>query len=252
MTLPEAGLCVLRDAKATRYLMIKFGPHGGCHGHFDKPGVLYAHDNHGVLMDAGTARYSSPLHEEWYRSTLAHNTIAIDGLRQLPCAGHLVRAGDGTATVSVSPYDGVRVERTVALTEHGVSDGWKIECDRPRRIEILYHFPAPKDGSTYAIPSRARIEGSDPAYRYLADPETLEGPLPPLDFEGFSLRFSWKATAAGTALKARTPGISGSPKGGLVLLLRFEARSLEVNAGIEVGKATALPVPVASQAHPPL
>lgn len=246
-TLPEAGLCVLRDAAATQYLMLKFGPHGGGHGHFDKPGALYVHGAHSVLLDAGTARYSSPLHEAWYRSTLAHNTVAMDGRRQLPCTGRLVRATENSATVTASPYDGARFERKMTLRTHGLTDTWKIAADRSRRIEILYHFPAPKEGSDYAIPHRALVEGNDVAYRYLAEPDVLKGAIFQMDFEGFRLRFSWKASARGVVLRARTPGISGTRRGGLILLLRFKAARLNVGVRLDVQETPPPPAAVVDQ-----
>ena len=61
------------------WLCLKYGPHGGGHGHPDKNNfVLYARGK--VLFpDPGTRPYGSPLHNGWDKITLAHNTLVVDG-----------------------------------------------------------------------------------------------------------------------------------------------------------------------------
>ena len=33
-------------------------------------------------LDPGSINYGVPLHREWYRSTIAHNTVTVDGALQ--------------------------------------------------------------------------------------------------------------------------------------------------------------------------
>lgn len=53
-------------------LILKFGPHGGGHGHYDKLGfVSYARG--GILaVDPGTQPYGAPTHDTWDKMTVAH------------------------------------------------------------------------------------------------------------------------------------------------------------------------------------
>lgn len=231
--LPEAGLGIIRDKEAKHFIMLKFGAHGGCHGHFDKPGLLYSWNNHDILIDPGTTLYSSPLYQEWYRSTLAHNTFAIDGARQEPSTGRLLREGRNLIAVEASPYNGVKAERTVSLLENGLEDKWKISCEKARRIEIMYHFPPLKDFKSKAI-SAASITGCDAAYKHLKKQGTIKGSHHLLIFDGFTVSFSFKASSNPVLFCANTPGISGQGRPGLMVMLRFRAKSMKANIRIEM------------------
>ncbi|MBM3494441.1 MAG: alginate lyase family protein, partial [Armatimonadetes bacterium] len=89
---PASGYTVLRSGPGTNsaWLCLKYGPHGGGHGHPDKNSfVLYA--GSGVLAgDPGTAAYGVPIQSEWYRTTLAHNTIVVDESPQAAATGRAI------------------------------------------------------------------------------------------------------------------------------------------------------------------
>ena len=79
---PEAGYATLRSPTDDLTAIMKFGPHGGGHGHYDKLNfVLFSH---GIMLadDPGTHFYGLPIHREWDSMTIAHNTISVDGQRQ--------------------------------------------------------------------------------------------------------------------------------------------------------------------------
>jgi hypothetical protein len=83
--LANSGLAVLRP-RPESYLLLKYGPHGGWHGHPDKLSLITP-----TAPDLGTPGYSSKLFESWYRQTISHNTVAIGGRSQSPAAGKLRR-----------------------------------------------------------------------------------------------------------------------------------------------------------------
>ncbi|MER3406630.1 MAG: heparinase II/III family protein, partial [Chloroflexota bacterium] len=89
-----SGYAVLRYGTAVtdeRWLLLKFGPHGGGHGHPDKLSLdLHAFGKR-LSPDLGTPGYGIPLNRTWYRHTLSHNTVLLDGLPQPPATGALVR-----------------------------------------------------------------------------------------------------------------------------------------------------------------
>ncbi|HID07210.1 MAG TPA: heparinase, partial [Armatimonadetes bacterium] len=83
---PRAGYAILARGKGDQatWLCLKYGPHGGGHGHPDKLNfILYAR---GLVIapDPGTARYGIPIQRGWYRTTLAHNTLTVDEASQRP------------------------------------------------------------------------------------------------------------------------------------------------------------------------
>ena len=85
---PTSGYAILADDD--RYLLLKYGPHGGGHGHPDKLMLdLWAH---GVRLapDAGSPAYTSPLQGPWIRQTLSHNTVTLDHTSQPEAEGRLI------------------------------------------------------------------------------------------------------------------------------------------------------------------
>ena len=119
--LPTAGIALLRVRGSDHTIAIKFGPHGGGHGHFDKLSfVSYANGKH-LAVDPGTQAYGAKSHATWDKMTVAHNTIAVDEQSQAAATGRLLdwtARPDMTAIrVSAGPvYPNVEIERTMVLT----------------------------------------------------------------------------------------------------------------------------------------
>jgi hypothetical protein len=124
----------------------------------------------------GTRGYVIVLTESWYRHTLSNNTVFIDGARQPPATGRLLRFeaprwGHGSSKGSVGlidaevawprdahdvvlgeaptarraaeapmgVYDGVTMRRLVALRGQYVVDVFWVSCPEEREIEWVYH-----------------------------------------------------------------------------------------------------------------
>ncbi|KAH3756650.1 alginate lyase family protein [Pelomyxa schiedti] len=87
--LEASGLAVLRTPQSD-YLMAKFGPQGGWHGHYDKLSIsFYSHEST-LIMDYGTVGYQLPQHVEYFKRTLSHTTVQADGYCQPEETGALV------------------------------------------------------------------------------------------------------------------------------------------------------------------
>ena len=71
--LRASGFAMLR-ANGTVAAM-RFGLHGGGHGHPDKLNMVTWGAGRMWGLDPGSINYGVPLHKEWYRSTIAHNTV---------------------------------------------------------------------------------------------------------------------------------------------------------------------------------
>ena len=119
---PASGYAILERGAGDQatWLCLKYGPHGGGHGHYDKNHfVLYTRGQ--VLMpDAGTHAYASPLHKSWDKTTLAHNTLVVDEQSQAQAQGRCLAFGlaggvDYVMTDAGPIYPGVRFVRTAAL-----------------------------------------------------------------------------------------------------------------------------------------
>jgi hypothetical protein len=141
-----SGYAILQKGQGpdATWLCVKYGPHGGGHGHPDKNGfVLYARGRV-VCPDAGIQPYGSPMHGEWNRTTVAHNTLVVDERNQEPATGKCLAFGDSggvayamTDAGAIAP--GVRHVRTACLLDENLvvftdyvesseSHTWDIAC----------------------------------------------------------------------------------------------------------------------------
>lgn len=151
---PHAGYVVLRSGDLgegpinehipQNYVALDYGPHGGGHGHPDKLGfVLYGR---GKLLaeDPGCIAYGNPAHSGWFRQTISHNTVVVNGKSQKPCTGTLQFAAfaDGMGLCSAradDAYDGVRLRRTLALAGDRLIDVVLCEAEQEAQFELAYH-----------------------------------------------------------------------------------------------------------------
>lgn len=150
----ETGIAVLRSqtpgtAAATmppNYVAIDYGEHGGGHGHPDKLNfVLWAH---GTLLaeDPGCIAYGNPAHQGWYRQTISHNTLVVDGKSQTPATGRcLAYAAFPDASLIVADagpiYPNLKAGRALALIGDTLLDLlWATDTTgNPRRLEYAFH-----------------------------------------------------------------------------------------------------------------
>lgn len=143
---PEAGYATLRSSSSDLTAVMKFGPHGGGHGHYDKLNfVLYSH---GITLaeDPGTHPYGLPIHKEWDSMTIAHNTISVDGQRQAQATGKVLdwHVGDGWTAVRADAgvaYANVSLQRTMLLTPGYVLilDRCESRDGQPHTFDWAYH-----------------------------------------------------------------------------------------------------------------
>ena len=131
--MPSSGFAVMRSdwTREARYLSVNYGPYGGPHTHNDLLDFeLYAY---GVplAVDAGIgATYDDPLHEEWYRSTRAHNMVVVNG-RNIRREGN---RGEDVLWATTPPveffaashrgYEGIRQRRAILFVK---PDYWIVD-----------------------------------------------------------------------------------------------------------------------------
>ncbi|MCX7048803.1 MAG: alginate lyase family protein [Candidatus Sumerlaeota bacterium] len=124
------GYAILRNDSV--YALMDYGPHGGVHGHLDKLNlVLFAQGDGGRGDEIGGEplmhRYEDPLHDEWTKQTIAHNSLAIDESSQVATDGKLLIFEDTPElkimrAESAGAYAGAVVDRTVVVTADAVLD----------------------------------------------------------------------------------------------------------------------------------
>jgi hypothetical protein len=120
---PEAGYAMLRAPEGDLTEIVKFGPHGGGHGHFDKLNELIYAEGGMMGVDPGTHFYGIPIHSLWDKQTVGHNTVSVDEHDQKPATGKLIswqaEPAFTAVTLDAGPiYENVDVRRTSIVTSN--------------------------------------------------------------------------------------------------------------------------------------
>ncbi len=182
--LGKSGYAILRAGSAgdPRYLAFKFAPHGGGHGHYDKLSYVSFALGKTMALDPGTHSYAAVSHKDWDKTTIAHNTIAVDEQIQKEAAGNLrtyigmpafslVRADAGAAYPRIAA-----ITRTMALT----ADYW-LDLSRAsaldgksHRFDWVYHNAGALATPLAVTPYTALPKEN--GYNYLAGPRATVTP----------------------------------------------------------------------------
>lgn len=167
----ESGFAVLRTP-ADHTVMMKFGPHGGGHGHYDKLGLIsFAFG--GILgLDPGTQSYAAPTHNTWDKQTVAHNTVVVDERTQGEATGklHWFQQGDGFAAVRADAggaYKSARLDRTLVVTGEYTLDLFEAASldGAPHQFDWVYHNPGRLEMDLVTTPFDAFPSGA--GYQHL-------------------------------------------------------------------------------------
>ncbi|MFF9809260.1 alginate lyase family protein [Streptomyces coeruleorubidus] len=130
----DAGLTILRGPEEI-WCRCDGGPHGflsiAAHAHADALSVEVRHDGVDVLADPGTYCYhGQPEWRQYFRSTLGHNTLQLDGSDQSVSGGPFLWLRHARSRVLAVATSGGGVARWCA--EH---DGYQRSVHR-RRVEL--------------------------------------------------------------------------------------------------------------------
>jgi len=152
-----AGHAVLRaQGSSGLAAVITFGPYGGFHGHFDKLSFVLFGQGRELGVDPGRAysqAYRLPIHTGWYKATVAHNTVLVDGNSQEPAEGKLeffaANADYAAVTASLAlpaahasrftKSDPGVFRRTLCLTGSYALVFDVLETSQPQRFDWIYH-----------------------------------------------------------------------------------------------------------------
>ena len=144
----DSGYAILQrgNGEQATWLCLKYGPSGGVHGHPDKNNFVLYSKGRVLFSDPGTKRYGSPLHFEWDKVTLAHNTLTVDETSQRPATGRCLAFGshggvDYVMADAGDIYDGVRFVRTAMLLNENLAifvD--QVQANKPHTLDLACHY----------------------------------------------------------------------------------------------------------------
>jgi hypothetical protein len=224
-----SGYVVLRDGPADRqrWLLLKYGQHGGGHGHPDKLEIDLHVAGERLAIDPGSPGYSMPLHGAWYRHTLAHNTVVIGEVSQPRVSGRLRRleidgavglveagvewpvgdagsprgpwlAEEPEGEPGLAAYGGASIRRCLLWRRDGQCpyfiDIVHVECPEPRSIDLAWHHLG-----AVVEPNELPAAPWDPpnaTYAAITGTRRLDGP---------TWRVEWRVGGGGTRMWGLDP-----------------------------------------------
>lgn len=171
------GLAILRNGG--QYLCLDYGIHGGGHGHRDKLAINYFTNGQVFAPDLGRGwPYNLPIHQEWYKLTLSHNTVTVDEQPQAECEGSLVTTKFKGAWQMVTAradtaYEGVRMKRTVVLGKDWLLDIFDVSSDSEHTYDWVWHGRG--DFGTKLQAEPFDLKASHVSYQYLSNVREGDG-----------------------------------------------------------------------------
>lgn len=223
----QAGYAILQSGGGVdaTWACLKYGPHGGGHGHPDKMNViLYARQK--VLgVDPGTGKYGVPLHSGWQQASLAHNSLTVDEVNQTPttgsCLAFVKEAGWSGVLADAGPvYTNLTYRRAAALVGPNLLLMLDmVKADKNRTFDLAWH----NGGTWAAAPAGEALTMPDkPGYRYLEGMVKLAGAAPPVVLDPLRVGLAvasaqpgetWAGTGPGDTQAVRVPCLVRRVKG---------------------------------------
>jgi hypothetical protein len=165
--LSSAGYGVLRAGGTTA--VMRFGMHGGGHGHPDKLNIVTFGAGELLGLDPGSINYGVPLHREWYRSTIAHNTVSVDEQLQANMDGALERWSPASITANAGPvYAGVTLRRTLHVAAAQIDDRFECSSETEHTYDWAFHVPGRLTMSLEMKPQASPV-GAGNGYQHFRD-----------------------------------------------------------------------------------
>jgi|GEM_PF-359551 len=150
-TYPNGGMTLMKRGKGRllfRHARLGLGNTCG-HGHADALSVLFWWDNMPVLVDLGSGQYNGDQHiRNYFRSTIAHNTIEIGNQNQAEILGPFLwkkaynttlhSAGQSPNLFAEASHDGYLKKFSIVHTR-------RVEYPENNKFSIEDSFPCPAD-----------------------------------------------------------------------------------------------------------
>ena len=212
------------------YALMKTGSLVRSHMHADALSVILSP----FSDDLGTSGYGHPMYGAYYRTSLCHNTVLMDGVSQpsRPQRQSLSDVPGGMSGRVDELFDGVSAVRTLTDENGMLKDVTEITSDAVHCFDWFFHSAGETE-----LPSggkRSSLSGNEASYGYLTDVREYEARD---GFEaGFTLngrrltvRLSPGTVRAGKVFTARIPG-NPADTYLTAIVVRIEGASVRVEA----------------------
>ena len=177
--LSGAGLVALRSGsgKDAVCAMLEYGEHGGGHGHPDKLQLILYGLGQQLCPDLGTTGYANPMHPNYYKRTLSHNTVTINGQNMADKSGRLLgfkKENSYSAAVAGTEevYEGYKLFRRLLLSGKVLVDEFIVQGKAEATLDWFLRANASLTVTPDVKP--ASETPLSPPYEYLKDLKTAE------------------------------------------------------------------------------
>ncbi len=147
------GYAIMRgeDGGGSTFFLLKYGPHGGVHGHPDKLNLILFADGDELSGEPVMYRYEDPRHQLWTKSTIGHWTLAVNERNQTAHTGKLLLYSHESPInvvrgVSTEAYPGVALDRTVVQMPGYLVDVFRAWGRSSRTFDYPLTFRGRLDG----------------------------------------------------------------------------------------------------------
>ncbi len=186
---PDNGITILRRPEHGRAVVLKHTPYGGEHDHYDKPGLIIYDHHVPILPDMGTTGYGAPMHYSYYKNTLTHNVLCVEGFNQPPVNPQTLSftETDEYAEVTVEvdwreppadvpsltrvewnadAYRDIVYRRKVVVYEHMVIDITRVTNPHDRQLDNSLHVDGERLLTTGAYTPLHNCDPHDPMHYF--------------------------------------------------------------------------------------
>lgn len=255
LDLGSSGLAVLRAGQGSGLqAVLNYMGYQGGHSHPDQLGLVLHGLGRTLAPDAGSIKYEDAAQDGWYKQSLAHNLLTVDGRTQERAAVGRLEAFVGGAHLQVAratvdrAYPGIVLARTLLLADAYLVDVTQAQSDAEHTYDWAYHNYGTLSSPLAFTPAQGL--GSANGYEYLQNARLAhaEG-----DWEAHWLMAADQqvrlrmAGAPGTevwaaeGLVAATTGDETSPEAVPLVIARRHGRSTRYVALVEpYGRAPAI------------
>ena len=162
---PNGGFAILRESTAPDAICaeMNFGNWGSGHSHADKLSIVVSDGNRKIIREVNYFGYADDRYLTWDRQTIAHNTITVDEISQLPQAatadpwpvpqpgttvhGRPVFFYPGKRLKAFrakcdDAYPGIHLTRTIALVDSIIIDFYSAQSTSTHKYDYVLHVDA--------------------------------------------------------------------------------------------------------------
>ncbi|MBN2047190.1 MAG: heparinase II/III family protein, partial [Anaerolineaceae bacterium] len=171
-----SNLIVLRSGEGDDRLQVVLNSMGyqGGHSHPDQLGLVINAMGMPIAPDAGSIKYREVEQETWFKQTLAHNTLVVDGKSQAQSGAGLMETFIGAGQLqmaqisSADVYPGVELRRTLLLNDDYLIDIFNANSDSAHTYDWVYHGAGTNQLPPIDFQSAYGVLGSQNGYQHLA------------------------------------------------------------------------------------